>query len=152
MKAFPQDRGFLGFVVSNRLKNNRFIAQSELSAVLVQKLEAGSEKNNVGNARYCASQGLERNNLWTAFNLTRLAQSSAHAYPCDAPGGRVLPQQDSCKTTVISQQKSKKWYAHMLFKTFVEKAVISTFLPCSARGNVSDVNPPSSLSAMIFAM
>jgi len=78
MKAFPQDRGFLGFVVSNRLKNNRFIAQSELSAVLVQKLEVGSGKNNVGNAHYCASQGLERNNLWTAFNLTRLAQQGNH--------------------------------------------------------------------------
>jgi hypothetical protein len=78
MKAFPQDRGFLGFVVRIRLKNNRFIAQSELSAVLVQKLEAGSGKNNVGNARYCASQGLERNNLWTAFNLARLAQQGNH--------------------------------------------------------------------------
>jgi len=78
MLAFPQDRVFLGFVVRFRLKNNRVIAQAELRAVLVEKLEAGSEKNNVGNARHCFSQGFECYNLSTVFNLTRLAQQGNH--------------------------------------------------------------------------
>ena len=103
MKAFPQNRGFLGFVVRNCLINNRFIAESELSAVLrlVQKLEVGSGKNNVGNARYCASQGLERNNLWTAFNLTRLAQKGNHVLT------HILAMHlvgACCRDTVVRQQ------------------------------------------------
>jgi hypothetical protein len=72
MLAIPQNRVFFGFVVRFRLKNNWVIAQSELRAVLVEKLEAGSGKNNVGNARHCFSQGFECYNLSTAFNLTRL--------------------------------------------------------------------------------
>ena len=71
MLALPQNRVFLGFAVRFRLKNNWVIAQSELRAVLVEKLEAGSEKNNVSDAHHCFPQGFECYNLSTAFNLTR---------------------------------------------------------------------------------
>jgi hypothetical protein len=70
----PENRVFLGFVVRISLKNDWVIAQSELLAVVVEKLEAGSGKNNVCNTRHRASQGFESYNLSTAFNLTRLAQ------------------------------------------------------------------------------
>ncbi len=46
--------------------------QSKLCAVLVEKLEAGYEKNNICNACHCFPQGFECYNLSTAFNLTRL--------------------------------------------------------------------------------
>ena len=74
----PQDVGlfpeqnFLGFDVRLRLKNYWFIAQSELRAELVEKREAGSEKNKVGNTRHCRSQGFQCYNLSTVLNLTRL--------------------------------------------------------------------------------
>ncbi len=71
-------------------------------------------------------------------------QSSAHTYPCNAPGVRVLQRQDSCQTIINLKQTCKKWYSHTMFaKTFVVKFVISTFLPRSSLGNVSVVNPPS---------
>ncbi len=78
MLASPKNRVFLGFVVRISLKNDWVITQTELRAVIVEKLEAGSGKNNVGNTRHRASQGLESYNLSTAFNLTRLAQQGNH--------------------------------------------------------------------------
>jgi hypothetical protein len=77
MLAFPQNRVLLGFVVRFRLKNNWVIAQSELRAVLVEKLEAGSGKNNVGNALHCASQGFECYNLCLRMFLCQMALSVA---------------------------------------------------------------------------
>ena len=56
MLAFPQNRVFLGFAVRLCLKNYWFIAQFELLAELVEKREAGSGKNNVGNTRHIRSQ------------------------------------------------------------------------------------------------
>ncbi len=58
MLPSPQNRDFLGFVVRFRLKNDWVIAQSELRAVVVEKLEAGSGKNNVSNTLR-ASQGFQ---------------------------------------------------------------------------------------------
>jgi hypothetical protein len=78
MLASPQNRVFPGLVVRISLKNDRVISQTELRAVVVQKLGAGSGKNNVGNTRHCPSQGLESYNLSTAFNLTRPAQQGNH--------------------------------------------------------------------------
>ncbi len=78
MLALPQKRVLFGFVVRFCLKNYWAIAQSELRAVLVEKLEAGSGKNNVSNTSSCPSQGFECNNVSTAFNLTRLAQQDNH--------------------------------------------------------------------------
>jgi len=78
MLASPQNRVLPGSVVRLSLINDRLISQTELRAVVVQKLEAGSGKNNVGNTRHCASQGLESYHLSTAFNLTRLAQQGNH--------------------------------------------------------------------------
>jgi hypothetical protein len=78
MLASPQNRVFLGFVVCISLKNDWVIAQSELRAVVVEKLEAGSGKNKVGNTCHLASQGFESYNLSTAFNLMRLAQQGNH--------------------------------------------------------------------------
>ena len=46
------NRFFLGFDVRLCLKNYWFIAQSELLAEVVEKLEAGSGKNNVGNTHH----------------------------------------------------------------------------------------------------
>jgi hypothetical protein len=74
MLAFPQNRVFLGLVVRFRLKNYWFIAQSELLAVVIDKLEAGSGKNNVSNTRHRRSQGFESYNLSTVLNFTRLSQ------------------------------------------------------------------------------
>ncbi len=78
MLASPQNRVFLGLVVRISLKNDWVISQTELRAVVVQKLEACSGKNSVSNTRHCPSQGLESYNLSTAFNLTRLAQQGNH--------------------------------------------------------------------------
>ena len=72
MLALSQDRVFLGFDVRLRLSNYWFIAQSELYAELVEKREAGSENNNVGNTRHRRSQGFQCYNLSTVLNLTRL--------------------------------------------------------------------------------
>ena len=69
--AFSQNRVFLGFDVRLRLNNYWFIAQSELRAELVEKREAGSEKN-VGNICHRRSQGFQCYNLSTVLNLTRL--------------------------------------------------------------------------------
>ena len=68
MLASPQNRVFLGLVVRISLKNDWVISQTELRAVVVEKLEASSGKNNVGNTRHRASQALESYNLSTAFN------------------------------------------------------------------------------------
>ena len=78
MYSFPQNRVSFGFQVRFRLKNYWLVAQSKLCAVFVQKLEAGSGKNDVGNTRCCLSQGFECYNLSMALNLTRLAQQGKH--------------------------------------------------------------------------
>jgi hypothetical protein len=78
MLAFPQNRVFLGLVVCFRLKNYWFIAQPELLAVVIEKLEAGSGKNNVSNTRYCSSQEFESYNLSKVLNQRRLAQQGNH--------------------------------------------------------------------------
>ena len=72
MLAFSQNRVFLGFDVRLRLKNYWFIAQSKLRAELVEKREAGSEKNNVGKIHHHRFQGFHCYNLSTVLNLTRL--------------------------------------------------------------------------------
>jgi hypothetical protein len=58
MLAFPQKRFFLGLVVCFYLKNYWFIAQSKLLqvAIVIEKLEAGSGKNNVRSTSHCCSQ------------------------------------------------------------------------------------------------
>ncbi len=78
MLAFPQNRIFLGLMVRFRLKNYRLIAQSELLAVVIEKLEAGSGENNVNNTRNSRSQGFESYNLSMVLNFTRLAQQGNH--------------------------------------------------------------------------
>jgi hypothetical protein len=78
MLASPQNRVFLGFVVRISLKNDWVIAQSELRAIVVEKLEAGSGNNNVCNTCHRSSQDFESYNLSTAFNITRLAQQGNH--------------------------------------------------------------------------
>jgi hypothetical protein len=78
MYSFPQNRVFLGFLVRFRLKNYWVVAQSKLCAVVVQKLEAGSGKNNVGNTRCCLSQGFESSSL-----SDELSES---AFPFDSLG------------------------------------------------------------------
>ena len=57
MLAFSENRVFLGFDVRLRLKNYWFISLSELRAERVEKREAGSGKNNVGNTHHCRSRG-----------------------------------------------------------------------------------------------
>ena len=70
----------------------------------------------------------------------------------DAPGMCVLPRQDTYQKISKSEQKCKKQCTPIFAKTFVVKFVSSTFLPRSALGNVSIVNPPSSFVAMIPIM
>jgi hypothetical protein len=104
MLASPQNRVFLGFVVRISLKNDWVIAQTELRAVVIEKLEAGSGKNNVGNTRHRAD--LQSVDGFQFHEACTARQSSADAYPCDAPGERGLQGQNTCQT-INHQFKTK---------------------------------------------